>query len=284
MPGLGRSLSLGAGASRPAAGDLASNISAGGLTSRTSSGGRIRVRSSGERQSLIDRLSATFGTTALDLEGLRDQVRPGFSEFRRAGLAELDTRRDRSVSNLRENLARRRVSGSSFANDSLARAEAEFAQEAVAFSASATLQELDAFAQLSTAIGSLRSQEVQTFVDELNLQADVALALQGALAQAISASSLQQQRNAGAFTGKLQDAATEVAGAAAGALAACWVARAVYGAENPEWLNFRDRMFRNAPAWFIRFYLRRGAAIAAVIERAPVLKKVLRPIMDRAWR
>ncbi len=67
-------------------------------------------------------------------------------------------------------------------------------------------------------------------------------------------------------------------------MAPCWVARAVYGGLNPEWLDFRDHMFARAPKWFVRFYLRHGPAIARVVERVPVLKKILRPLMDRAWR
>ena len=64
----------------------------------------------------------------------------------------------------------------------------------------------------------------------------------------------------------------------------CWVARAVYGGLNPEWLGFRDRMLAHAPDWFVRFYFRHGPTIAQAVERVPLLKKVLRPLMDRAWR
>ncbi len=64
----------------------------------------------------------------------------------------------------------------------------------------------------------------------------------------------------------------------------CWVARAVYGEDNPAWMDFRTRMLSRAPRWFVRFYIKHGPAIADVVERVPLLKKVLRPLMDRAWR
>ncbi len=66
--------------------------------------------------------------------------------------------------------------------------------------------------------------------------------------------------------------------------AACWVARAVYGEDNPAWMDFRTRMLSRAPRWFVRFYIKHGPAIADVVKRVPLLKKVLRPLMDRAWR
>ncbi len=79
--------------------------------------------------------------------------------------------------------------------------------------------------------------------------------------------------------------ATQLGGTLGGAaLLGCWVARAVYGEDNPEWLNFRTRMFSRAPKWFVAFYMKHGPAIAKLVKRWPWLKKTLRPLMDRAWR
>ncbi len=63
----------------------------------------------------------------------------------------------------------------------------------------------------------------------------------------------------------------------------CWVARAVYGTSGMEWIKFRTDMFCRAPIWFVRLYLRYGERVAAVIERVPILKRVLRPLMNHAW-
>src|SRR4051812_854813 len=42
----------------------------------------------------------------------------------------------------------------------------------------------------------------------------------------------------------------------------CWVARAVYGEDNPRWLLFRDWLTQDSPAWFHALYLRHGERFA----------------------
>lgn len=64
--------------------------------------------------------------------------------------------------------------------------------------------------------------------------------------------------------------------------APCWVARAVYGESNPRWLLFRDWLSFDAPAWLRRGYVRHGEGLAAVVRRSSLLRRVLRPLMDRA--
>lgn len=60
----------------------------------------------------------------------------------------------------------------------------------------------------------------------------------------------------------------------------CWVAREVYGATDPRWLEFREWVVDHAPRWFFRLYARHGEKIAGVVRRRPWLKRVLRPFMD----
>ncbi len=60
----------------------------------------------------------------------------------------------------------------------------------------------------------------------------------------------------------------------------CWVAREVYGADNPKWLQFREWMFTCAPAWFFNLYGKYGERFAAFISNKPVLKYVIRKWMD----
>lgn len=62
----------------------------------------------------------------------------------------------------------------------------------------------------------------------------------------------------------------------------CWVARAVYGAENPRWLLFRGWLRNDAPRWFARAYLRHGERVGRVVARSGLLRRALRPLMDRA--
>ena len=66
------------------------------------------------------------------------------------------------------------------------------------------------------------------------------------------------------------------------ATAFCWVAREVYGVENPQWLVFREWMLNEAPAWFRKLYLAHGERFAAWLKRNPWLKPAIRHLMDRA--
>lgn len=67
---------------------------------------------------------------------------------------------------------------------------------------------------------------------------------------------------------------------AAKILAACWVAREVYGEDRPEWMVFRHWLFTEAPEWFRDLYLEEGERFAEFISDKPVLKRVLRAAMD----
>ena len=64
----------------------------------------------------------------------------------------------------------------------------------------------------------------------------------------------------------------------------CWVARAVYGPDNPAWLEFRAWLLGHAPAWLRSLYIAYGPRIAPVVARSRWLKAALRPLMDRARR
>ena len=60
----------------------------------------------------------------------------------------------------------------------------------------------------------------------------------------------------------------------------CWVAREVYGAHNPAWLDFRHWMFSSAPRWFFKLYLTFGERFANFISNKPRLKARIRLWMD----
>jgi len=62
---------------------------------------------------------------------------------------------------------------------------------------------------------------------------------------------------------------------------ACWVARAVYGADNPRWLLFRSWLLGEAPAWFRALYLAKGPGFAEWLADKPLAKAVIRRWMDR---
>jgi len=63
---------------------------------------------------------------------------------------------------------------------------------------------------------------------------------------------------------------------------ACWVAREVYGVENPRWLLFRAWLLTQAPDWLRETYLAHGEEFAAWIHDKPVLKAGIRMLMEAA--
>ena len=64
----------------------------------------------------------------------------------------------------------------------------------------------------------------------------------------------------------------------------CWVAREVYGPEDDRWRQFRVWLVGAAPDWLFNAYCKHGEAFAGVVSKAPFLKRVLRPLMDKARR
>jgi hypothetical protein len=62
----------------------------------------------------------------------------------------------------------------------------------------------------------------------------------------------------------------------------CWVAREVYGADNPKWLLFREWLLRDAPTWMVQLYGTHGEAFAAWIHDKPAVKESLAWLMDKA--
>jgi hypothetical protein len=60
----------------------------------------------------------------------------------------------------------------------------------------------------------------------------------------------------------------------------CWVAREVYGIENPRWLSFRQWMLVESPSWFRNLYIKHGERFAKFISNKPFIKNIIRKWMD----
>ena len=65
-----------------------------------------------------------------------------------------------------------------------------------------------------------------------------------------------------------------------GAQAVCWVAREVYGEDDPKWLQFREWVIGYSPDWFYKAYSKYGEKVAKVVAKVPALKLAIRPFMD----
>ncbi len=97
----------------------------------------------------------------------------------------------------------------------------------------------------------------------------------------------------GAFGGLMSGLGTAVGGAMGGPFGAalggqlfgggsptCWVAREVYGEDNPKWLLFRNWMLCDAPTWFRNIYIKYGERFAKFISNKPLLKNIIRSWMN----
>ncbi len=101
------------------------------------------------------------------------QVEPGIGGLTTSRLAQIEDSRRRAIGNLRDNLARRRVLGSSFATDAIARAEVEFARESERVAAESFLQELDLKTQIAERAFQLEQQKFQTNIEQLNFEGEL---------------------------------------------------------------------------------------------------------------
>lgn len=61
---------------------------------------------------------------------------------------------------------------------------------------------------------------------------------------------------------------------------ACWIAREVFGEDNPKWVQFWEYLETKAPKWFYDFYLENGEAIAEEIKDKPEVKSKVRDLME----
>jgi hypothetical protein len=96
---------------------------------------------------------------------------------------------------------------------------------------------------------------------------------------------LQAQQSAGMMSAGVGAAGAVASAAAAAAAISCWLARSVYGIDNPRWLYFRSWLYSNKCPWLLRaLYLRFGQRLAKIITRRSVkfLIPVIRMAMDRA--
>lgn len=152
------------------------NYNAGGLTGTYGPNG-YTVTSDPARQALINQLYGGYNDAATAFGNLRSQWTPGESALRAAQLASLESSRQQTVGDLRQNLAKRGVLGSSFASDAEARANAENEQQKQNVISQTYLQELDAQHQLISDQYTAATNAVSSKINELNLQGNLGLEL-----------------------------------------------------------------------------------------------------------
>lgn len=169
------------------------SFSAGGLSATFANNG-YTVNPSADRTAAVGSVASTFGQQASDIAGIRSQWAPGSSALRSSLMTSLQNNRTQALGNLRDNLAQRRILGSSFAQDSLARADQEYQQNIKQIQDQTFLQELQANQQLIQQQYTAARGQFQTHLDEMNLEAGLAADLSGKANSALaSAASTQAQ-------------------------------------------------------------------------------------------
>jgi hypothetical protein len=114
---------------------------------------------------------------------------------------------------------------------------------------------------------------------QANYQASTYGAQVGAQAQVASAYSTPNYLSAaGGIFGKVVPGG--IIGGSDGGPIFCWVAREVYGEENPKWIQFREWMLTKASDNLRNFYTEYGERIAESIRNKPKIKSIIRKWMD----
>ncbi|MBT8459789.1 MAG: hypothetical protein KJN60_08990 [Boseongicola sp.] len=187
------------------------NFQGGGLTGANQGNNFVVTPTDSRRQNNVNRQSRFFRNTANEFGNLRGLVEPGFGAITDARVGEIENARRRTIGDLRENLSRRRVLGSSFAGDQLARAEAEFAQKRANAEAQGFLEELEVSTQLLANETNANINSVQVLMDELNTRLGIASGNAAPLAQALA--------NAGRMTAEIMSRSAMGQGAALNSIA-----------------------------------------------------------------
>jgi hypothetical protein len=158
----------------------------------------------------IGGLQSTFGQAAGAFGALGQTVAPGFSQFRQAGLGDITSTFQAARSNLSDNLAQRRILGSSFANSAFSQSAADEAQTKANFEAQSYLQELSASQQLIQQQFNAQAASFSTAIQQSNIESASAASLTAtnnqigaAIATANAQLIAKSQEGAGSFFGML---------------------------------------------------------------------------------
>jgi len=153
---------------------------------------------------------------ASDLRQMRPLVAPGVGELTRTRVQALRAARTRTMGNLREALAKRRVLGSGFAQAELARAEQEFAFQEQQVAAESFLQEFgltrDLINQETEAAIAASTQSLT----QLNFESGLAAGMANAASSAMQANAQAQAQVLAAQQGGQMELLGTLVGIAAG--------------------------------------------------------------------
>ncbi|HAA99603.1 MAG TPA: hypothetical protein DCL39_15935 [Alteromonas macleodii] len=166
--------------------DLGVGLNAGGLQGQLTDGVYTVSPTNATRSNLIGDMQTSLGQYASNLRGQRENLTPGFGALTRARVDSLENAKRKAIGDLRENLARRRVAGSSFAQDAESRLAREYDIPIAETGAQSFLQELQLFTNLSRLEAQANIQAAETALNELNRQLNVGLNNVGSITGAMA--------------------------------------------------------------------------------------------------
>lgn len=168
------------------------------------------VTQSPDLQKNLAGLSSTFASQDVALGGLYNTIAPGFSNLRQAGTNAINNAYTAQQSTLQQNLAQRRIAGSSFADAANSQLTSQQAQDLANFNSQAYLAELQSSFNVLQAQYAAGTAQYSVAINQSNIDSALAASLTSSNNQiaaqiATANAKLQAQSSAGAgsFVGSL---------------------------------------------------------------------------------
>jgi hypothetical protein len=136
-----------------------------------------KVTRSGETQGFMDRLLAGLGADESSYQELLSQIRPGFGRLSEATQEQIRNQYAKRFGDLREQLGRRRVLGSSFSNAELDRMKLEEDQQTRLAMSQAMIEELKMTSDVLKSQTDSRNQTIQTAFSQLQFEGNLGINL-----------------------------------------------------------------------------------------------------------
>lgn len=151
------------------------------------------INRSGETQGFMDRLLAGLGADEDSYRELLSQIRPGFGRLSEATQEQIRNQYAQRFGDLREQLGRRRVLGSSFANAEEERMNLERDQQMRLAMSQAMVEELKMTADVLKAQSDTRNQTLQTAFSQIQFEGNLGINMQNMVMNSMNENLQAQQ-------------------------------------------------------------------------------------------
>ena len=152
----------------------------------------FNLNRTGEANQALTDLRGGFDNLSSEIGGLRKDVKPGFGRLTRTLIEGIRNRGAKVVGNLREELSKRRVAGSSFAEREIASQESEFIRQEEEVRAQAFLQELQLTRDLIDDQFKASIAGAASVLEQLNFESGIAARLGDSASRQLQANNVAQ--------------------------------------------------------------------------------------------